>query len=54
MLSHRDMDNMQLSYHSLEKKVVRPTDAYSEDVIWFNDLPHLPIVSVSSSTHVRL
>ena len=54
LLSHRDMDNMKLSYHSLEKKVFRPSDGYSEDVVWFNDLPHLPILSASYLTESQL
>lgn len=47
LLSHADMDRIGLSYHSLEKEIWRPSDGYHETVIWQNNLPYLPIVSVS-------
>ena len=45
--SQRDVEDLKLSYHSLEKKAVRPTDSYYEDVVWFNDMPHFAIFSAS-------
>lgn len=43
LLSHRDMDSHGLSYHSLEKFVIRPKDGYKKSVTWYKNSPYLPL-----------
>ncbi len=54
LLSHRDMDNFGISYHSLEKRLICTEDGYFEQVIWHENLPHLPLNSPSMLSEAQL
>ncbi len=54
LLPHRDMDNLGISYNSLEKRLIRTEDGYFEQVILHENLPHLPFNSPSMLSEAQL